>query len=72
MQKTKKTVEEIFFGKNIEKILIEETEKYYQNKIKIQEYLKSKPPILRAKGVFFGKINGMDTNVEWTNVEKII
>ena len=66
-----KTVEEIFFGKNIEKISIEETEKYYQNEIIIQEYLKSKSSILKAKCVFFGKINGMDTNVEWTNVEKI-
>ena len=33
-----KTIEEIFSGENIEKELIEQTEKYYQNETIIQDY----------------------------------
>jgi hypothetical protein len=67
----KSTVDEIFKGKNIEKDILELTEKYYQNEIMINEYLKNNEPIYKAKGTFFGKIDGMDTKVEWEDVIKI-
>jgi hypothetical protein len=58
----------LFNGKNIEKDIIELTEKYYQNDIIIKEYLKNNKPICKVKGTFSGDINGMDTKVEWENV----
>jgi hypothetical protein len=63
------TVDEIFNGKNIGKDIIESTEKYYQNEIIINEYLKNNKPIYKARGTFSGKINGMDTKAEWENME---
>ncbi|MDR2635650.1 MAG: hypothetical protein LBC08_02340 [Campylobacteraceae bacterium] len=71
--KTRKTltVDEIFNGKNIERDAIELTEKYYQNEIIINKYLKDTKPIYKATGTFLGKIDGMDTKVEWKNVIKI-
>jgi hypothetical protein len=47
------------------------TEKYYQNEIIINEYLKNGKPVYKAKGTFSGEINGMDIKVEWENVIKI-
>jgi hypothetical protein len=65
------TVDEIFNDKNIGKDLIELTEKYYQNEIIINEYLKNNRPIYKIKGIFLGKIDGTDTKVEWENAVKI-
>jgi len=62
-----RTLEEIFTKDNVEKELIEQTEKHYQNELLIEEYLKSTSPTFKAKGIFSGQINGMDTNVEWDN-----
>jgi hypothetical protein len=67
----KLTVGEIFNGKNIEKDIIELTEKYYQNEIIINEYLNNNKPIYKAQGTFSGEINGMNTKVEWENIIKI-
>jgi hypothetical protein len=64
-------LEEIFIGKNIEKNAIRLTEKYYQNEIKFNEYINNHKPIYKAKGTFSGKINGMDTKVEWEHLIKI-
>ncbi|MDR1338783.1 MAG: hypothetical protein LBK58_01830 [Prevotellaceae bacterium] len=65
------TVDEIFNDKDTEKDIIELTEKNYRNEIIINEYLKNSKPVYKARGTFFGKINGMDTKVEWENVIKI-
>jgi hypothetical protein len=65
------TVDEIFNDKKSENDIIEATEKYYQNKIIIDEYLNDNKPIYKAQGTFSGKINGMDTRVEWENVVKL-
>jgi hypothetical protein len=65
------TVDEIFNGKNIGKDTIESTEKYYQNKIKINEYLTNRKPIYKAKGIFSGGVDGTDAKVEWENTIKI-
>jgi hypothetical protein len=68
----KLAVEKIFDGKNIGKDLIELTETYCQNGITIDEYLKNRKPIYKAKGIFSGDIDGVnDTRVEWENIRKI-
>ena len=66
------TVKEIFSGKNIEKRLIEQTENYYQNELIINEYIENTKPVYKAKAAFQGKIDGMDTRVEWKNISNII
>jgi hypothetical protein len=65
------TAAEIFNGRNTEKDIIELTEKNYRNEIMINDYLRNNKPMYMAKGTFSGKIDGMDTNVEWENVVKI-
>ena len=65
----KLTVEKIFDLKNIDKDKIELTEKYYQNQIIIDKYIKKNKPKYRAKGIFSGDINGINgTVVKWENV----
>jgi hypothetical protein len=67
----KLTVDEIFNDTDTGKDIIELTEKYYQNEIIINEYLRNSKPIYKAKGIFSGKIDGMDTRVEWKSVIKV-
>ncbi|NDV66766.1 hypothetical protein [Bacteroides sp. 224] len=47
----------------------EKAELNYQNQLIFNNYLKSKVAILKAKGSFFGKINGTETFVEWTEAK---
>jgi hypothetical protein len=66
------TVEEIFCDKNIGRNIIELTEKYYQNEIVINNYLKNNKPMYKAKGKFYGDIDGIEeTKVMWENIIKI-
>jgi hypothetical protein len=66
------TVDQIFSEINVEKNLIELTEKYYQNEIVINNFLKNSEPIYKAKGIFYGDINGINkTEVKWENILKI-
>jgi hypothetical protein len=65
------TADEISNDKNIEKDTIELTEKYYQNEIAVNKYLKNNKPIYKAKGIFSGRVDGTDTKVEWENVINI-
>jgi hypothetical protein len=73
-----KTMEEILFEINKVKdtntlseknYTIKSAENYYQNKIIIKNYLENNKPIYRAKGTFYGDINGIEnTEVKWENV----
>jgi hypothetical protein len=66
------TVDEIYSEINVENILIELTEKYYQNEIIINNYLKNNKPLYKAKGIFYGDIHGINkTEVKWENIIKI-
>lgn len=40
-------------------------EQNYQNQLIFDNYLQSQIPIIKAKGLFCGKIDGTDTSVEW-------
>jgi hypothetical protein len=59
-----KSFEEIIekYGNND---LWKDTEQNYKNDIIINEYLKNKKPDYKLKGVFYGDINGNNTEVEW-------
>jgi hypothetical protein len=67
------TAEKIFSEINADNGLMELTENYYQNEIRIEHYLKNNKPIYKAKGTFFGNINGIGKiEVKWENVIRII
>lgn len=45
-------------------------ENYYQNQLLIDNFLKNHPPTIYAKAIFHGDRDGIDTQVEWTIVDK--
>ena len=47
----------------------DKAEKYYQNKIIIENFLKTEVAKIRLKGIFSGRINGSDTFVEWSEIK---
>lgn len=66
------SVSEIASEIKIANNLLEPTERYYQNAIIIDDYLKNNKPIYEAQGIFCGDIRGINhTAVTWENVRKI-